>query len=90
MPTDSLKITTATAYRQRLRLYRGLIGPDEVITPADTAAVQVATLSFGVGNWYLVRGETAKAKAWFKRSVESGGWPGFGFLLSERELRKMR
>ena len=88
--TDSLKITTATAYKQRLRLYRGLIGPDEVITPADTAAVQVATLSFGVGNWYLVRGETAKAKAWFKRSVESGGWPGFGFLLSERELRKMR
>ena len=85
---DSLPVSNA--YSQRLRLYRGEIGPDAVITPADTSDVAVATLSYGVGNWYLVRGDTARARAWFERSVGSGGWPGFGFILSELELRRLR
>lgn len=88
--TDSLKITSATAYNQRLKLYRGVITPDQVLSPSDTAAVQVATMSFGVGNWYLVRGDTANAKLWFQRAVDSGGWPGFAFLAAERELRRLR
>lgn len=85
---DSLPVTNA--YAQRLRLYRGEIGPDAVITPADTSDVAVATLSFGVGNWYLVRGDSARARSWFERSIRSGGWPGFGFILSEVELRRSR
>jgi tetratricopeptide (TPR) repeat protein len=85
---DSLPVSNA--YTQRLRLYRGEIGPDAVITPADTGDVAVATLSFGVGNWYLVRGDTARARSWFERSIGSGGWPGFGFILSEVELRRLR
>ena len=85
---DSLPVSNA--YTQRLRLYRGEIGPDAVITPADTSDVAVATLSYGVGNWLLVRGDTARARTWFERSVGSGGWPGFGFILSEVELRRLR
>ena len=85
---DSVKVTNA--YAQRLRLYRGEIGPDQVLTPADTADVQVATLSYGIGNWYVVRGDTARARTWFERSIRSGGWPGFGFILSEVELRRLR
>ena len=85
---DSLPV--ANAYAQRLKLYRGEIVPDSVFTPADTADVQVATLSYGIGNWYLVRGDTARARQWFERSVASGGWPGFGFIVSEIELRRLR
>jgi tetratricopeptide (TPR) repeat protein len=77
------------AYVKRLRLYRGAVGPEQLITTSDTADVQVATLSFGLGNWYLVQGDTAKAKAAFERAVKSGGWPGFGFIVSEVELRRM-
>ena len=78
------------AYAQRLRLYRGEIPPDSVFTPADTSDIQVATLSFGIGNWYLVQGDMAKARSWFERSVTSGGWPAFGFIMSEVELRSSR
>ena len=85
---DSLPVVNA--YSQRLKLYRGEIAPDSVFTPADTADVQVATLSYGIGNWYLVRGDTARARQWFERSVASGGWPGFGFITSEIELRRLR
>ena len=85
---DSLPVTNA--YTQRLRLYRGEIGPGDVLTPADTSDVAIATLSYGVGNWYLVRGDTATARDWFARSVRSGGWPGFGFIISEIELQRLR
>lgn len=85
---DSL--ATTNAYRQRLRLYRGEIGPDSVLTAADTAGVAVATLSYGVGNWYLVSGDTARARQWFQRAVASGGWAAFGFIAAEAELRRLR
>jgi len=85
---DSLAV--ANAYARRLKLYRGEITPDSVFTPADTADVQVATLSYGLGNWYLVHGDTARARQWFERSIRSGGWPGFGFIISEVELRRLR
>lgn len=85
---DSLP--TTNAYARRLRLYRGEIAPDQVISAADTTDVAVATLSYGVGNWYLVRGDTTRARSWFERSVASGGWPAFGFIISEAELRRLR
>lgn len=78
------------AYAQRLRLYRGDVLPDSVFTLADTSDIQIATLSYGIGDWYLVRGDTAKARSWFERSVASGGWPAFGFIVSEAELRSLK
>jgi tetratricopeptide (TPR) repeat protein len=83
-------LATTNAYAARLRLYRGEISPDQVITPADTTDVAEATLSYGIGNWYLVRGDTARAKEWFQRSVRSGGWPAFGFMASEVDLRRLK
>ncbi len=89
-PDSKLPIVT-NAYTRRLQLYRGEIGPDAALTSADTDDVQIATLAYGLGNWYLVRGDKAKAREWFERSVKaSGGWPGFGFILSEVELRRIR
>jgi len=87
---DSVPIAAANAYSQRLRLYQGRIGPGDVFTPADTGDVAVATLSYGIGNWYLLRKETKRAKEWFERSVQSGGWPAFGFMASEAELKRMK
>jgi tetratricopeptide (TPR) repeat protein len=78
------------AYDQRLRLYRGLVSPDSLFTPADTSDIAIATLSYGIGNWYLVRGDSAQARKWFERSIASGGWPAFGFIVSEVELRAGR
>ena len=85
---DSKPVTNA--YTRRLQLYRGEIGPEAVLTPKDTDDVQIATLAYGLGNWYLVRGDKAQARRWFERSIESGGWPAFGFIVSEVELRRLR
>lgn len=85
---DNKPVTNA--YTRRLQLYRGEIGPEAVLTPADTDEVQIATLAFGLGNWHLLRGDKAQARTWFERSVRAGGgWPGFGFIASEAELRRL-
>jgi tetratricopeptide (TPR) repeat protein len=85
---DNKPVTNA--YTRRLQLYRGEIGPEAVLTAADTDDVQVATLAYGLGNWYLLQGDAARARAWFERSIQSGGWPAFGFIVSEVELRRLR
>ena len=85
---DSL--TTTVAYARRLRMYRGEVAPEALITPADTGDVDLATLSFGLGNYYLVKGDTARARTQFQRSIASGGWPAFGFIVSEAELARLR
>ncbi len=87
---DTLPAPPGYAYVSRLRLYRGETAPEALFTASDTADVQVATLSFGLGNWYLVHGDTTKAKASFQRAIKSGGWPGFGFIMSEIELQRPR
>jgi tetratricopeptide (TPR) repeat protein len=79
-------LPASNAYVRRLRLYRGEIGPDAVLTPTDTSDIDVATLAFGLGNWYMVKGDTVRARELFRRSVQSGGWPAFGFIASEMEL----
>lgn len=85
---DSLP--TTVWYAKRLKLYRGLIGPEGFVTPADTGDVALATLSYGLGNWYLVRGDATRARQWFKRAIASGGWPAFGFIVAEAELRRLK
>ncbi|HEX4560715.1 MAG TPA: tetratricopeptide repeat protein, partial [Gemmatimonadales bacterium] len=81
---DSLH--TSIIYTRRLRVYRAQVSPDSAFTPADTDDISVATLSYGIGDWYLVKGDTTKASQWFRRVVASGGWPAFGFIVAEVEL----
>jgi tetratricopeptide (TPR) repeat protein len=86
---NSDSIPEVDAYTRRLQLYRGQIRPEDLITPADTEDIQVATLKYGLGNWYLVHGDTAAARAAFQAAVASGGWPAFGFIASEADLRRL-
>ncbi len=78
------------AYVTRLKLYRGEITPEQLITDIDTDDVNLSTLAYGLGNWHYVRGDTATARRSWERATQSGGWPGFGFNVAEAELRRMR
>lgn len=87
---DTLPAPLGYAYASRLKLYRGELTPETLLSPSDTADVQMATLNYGLGNWYMVRGDTARAIAAYERTVTSGGWPGFGFIVAEAELKRLR
>ena len=77
------------AYVSRLRLYRGEITPAQLIPDGEVDDVNISTLSYGLGNWYMVQGDTANARRAWERAVQSGGWPGFGFNVAEAELRRL-
>ena len=77
------------AYEKRIALYRGRLKPDDVVARADTASAVRATLTHGVGQWSLNRGDTASARRWFERSLATDAWPSFGFIAAEVELARL-
>lgn len=86
---DSLPVDPNYGYARRLALYRGSVAPGELLRAGDDEST-VATLAYGLGNWHLVRGDTASARAMFERAIASGGWAAFGFILAEVELARLR
>ncbi len=82
------KLTGSPYYFQRLMFYKGLKKEEDLIH-ADTPDVALSTLLYGLGNWYLYNGDPAKARGYFERAVKAkNGWPAWGFIGSEIELKK--
>ena len=52
------------SYLRRIKLYKGEIPPDSLLTPpnSDSYALDLATQGYGVGNWYLYNGDIEQAK----------------------------
>jgi len=51
----------------------------EVELPFDTVA-------YGIGNWHLYHGDTAKAHEYFRRILKGHVWITWGFVGAEAEL----
>lgn len=49
-----------------------------------------ATLGFGLGNYYLLKGQKQKAKELFEKIVAGNQWSSFGFIAAEAELARMK
>ncbi|WP_091736070.1 tetratricopeptide repeat protein [Phenylobacterium immobile] len=78
------------SYYQRLLMYKGLLKPEQVLAADETDPVQIATQGYGVGNFYLVKGDTAKATEIFRRVVAGSEWGAFGFIAAEADLARMK
>lgn len=53
-------------------------------------ALSNATLSFGLGNYYLVNGEVQKAKEVFEKIVRGNQWASFGFIAAETAMLELK
>ncbi len=78
-------------YHQRLLMYRGLLEADslEARLQGDGAALSLATLGYGVGNWKLMNGDTLAAVQVYRNVLATGIWPAFGYIASEADLARM-
>jgi tetratricopeptide (TPR) repeat protein len=85
-----LEIFENHAYERRLRLYRGTLPPDSLLPVRGQDPVQVATYGYGVGAWYLLRGDTARAEELFRRVLRGTNWAAFGFIAAEAEIASRR
>lgn len=90
--TDNMTIVENDSYYKRLAMYKGLVPADSVLTvnASNTDVdLSIATQGYGVGNWYLCKGDTAKAKDIFTKVVTGKQFSAFGFIAAESDLAKM-
>jgi tetratricopeptide (TPR) repeat protein len=88
---DGMKIIENDSYFKRLKMYQGKLKPEEVLevsANAEDADLSLATQGYGVGNWHLVNGDSAKANDIFKQVVNGKYFAAFGFIAAENELVK--
>ncbi len=78
------------AYHRRLLMYKGLLAPAALLDVSSSDPLQLATQGSGVGNWYLYNGDQARAREIFRRVIDRGSWPAFGYIAAEAELRRLR
>lgn len=62
--------------------------PEEQTKKQDS--LSNATLGFGLGNYYLIKGQKKKAKEIFEKVVAGNQWASFGFIAAEAELKRMK
>lgn len=88
----ALDLLENDAYHRRLLLYKGALNPRQLMPTAQEAgasALSMATYGYGLGAWYLARGDTAQARRTFHDVLESGFWPAFGFIAAEADLARL-
>ncbi|WP_239491706.1 tetratricopeptide repeat protein [Luteitalea sp. TBR-22] len=87
--TPTMEILENGAYHRRLLMYAGRERPEALLDASTADATTLATQGYGVGNYYLVTGDTQRAVAVFERVVAGTGWNAFGYIAAEADLVRM-
>lgn len=77
-------------YLMLLRLYRGEVKPEMLVSSLGEKAETLgnASLGYGLGNWYLYNGDKEKAFQIFRKITSGNQWASFGFIAAEAELAR--
>ena len=86
-----LEIIENGSYMRLLLMYKGQLSPDSVLAErrGDDAALDDATLGYGVGNWYLYNGRRADAERVFRRVLAGPQWGAFGYVAAEADMVRL-
>jgi hypothetical protein len=87
--TPKMDILENGSYHRRLLMYKGLEKPEALLDTANADDLTIATQGYGVGNYYVVTGDTAKAKEIFDRVLAGKQWAAFGYIAAEVDRAKM-
>ena len=78
-------------YYRALLFYRGIRDETSTLDSLSAAGeLAFVTGAYGVANWHLMEGDTARARALFEQIVATSQWPAFGFIGAEADLARMR
>ena len=88
--SPKMEILENGSYHRRLLMYKGLEKPEALLDPTNADALTIATQGYGVGNWYYVMGDRARARAIFEKVLASPSWSAFGYIAAEADLMRMK
>jgi len=77
-------------YLKLLRLYRGEVKGDALMSEMGDRAETLgnASLGYGLGNWYLYNNDRDKAMDIFRKITAGNQWASFGYIAAEAELKR--
>ncbi len=87
--TPKMDILENGSYHKRLLMYKGLEKVEALLDTTNADDLTIATQGYGVGNYYFVTGDTAKAKEIFDRVLAGKQWAAFGYIAAEVDRAKM-
>ena len=87
--SEKMEILENDSYHRRLLMYKGVLQPEQLLDATNADDLTIATQGYGVGNWYLAEGNTAKAVNIFERVVGGRQWAAFGYIAAEADLKRM-
>lgn len=89
--TADAKVQSSVAYLDRLLLFKGVKGEDEVVKLMEKDNLQLATVAYGVGLWHLLNGRQARAREFFEKAASPPAQQSaFGSVAAYYELRRMK
>jgi tetratricopeptide (TPR) repeat protein len=88
--TPKMDILENQSYHRRLLMYKGLEKPETLLDTAKADDTTIATQGYGVGNYYFVNGDAAKAREVFQKVTSGAGWNAFGYIAAEADLQRMK
>ncbi|MEM1135593.1 MAG: tetratricopeptide repeat protein [Bacteroidota bacterium] len=85
---SEIEVVENDAYLKRLLMYKGLVEPETLLnnSASEDNTLALVTQGYGVGNWYLQKGDTTKALEIFQSLVAKNYWSAFGHIAAEAEL----
>jgi len=88
--TRILEIIENQDYLEILLVY--LNNDDKLLNEriSNQGSLSNATLGFGLGTYYQLKGDKKKAREYFEKVVAGNQWSGFGYIAAEVELKKMK
>ncbi len=87
--TPKMDILENGSYHRRLLMYKGLEKPEALLDTTNADDLTIATQGYGVGNYYFVTGDPAKAKEIFDKVLAGKQWAAFGYIAAEVDRAKM-
>lgn len=91
--TPNMTIIENDAYYKRIMMYKGQVAPENLLNVdanEQDQRLQYVTQGYGLGNYYLNKGDTAQAERIFQNVLDTGYWSAFGYIASEMELAKLK
>jgi len=88
--TPEMKVKENKSYFDRLLFYKGIKKETDIVNVEKATDLEIATVGYGIANWYLYNGDRPKAEEYLKKIVAGKYWPAFGFIAAEAELARRR
>jgi hypothetical protein len=89
---DDFDVIENASYYMLVRMYKGSL-PLAALDSALAGGVRNssdASMAYGVANWHLYRGDTARARRAFQNIVAARQWASFGHIAAEADLARLR